>query len=560
MHDLLIRDADVVDGTGAPRRRADVAVADGRIVAIGDLKGEAAKETVDAEGRVLAPGFIDIHTHYDAQITWDPTATPSTSLGVTTVVSGNCGFGIAPCRPEHRDLVARNLSQVEGMPIEALRNGIRWDYETFPEYLDMVEGIGIVPNFAVFAGHSVTRTYVMGEEASLRAARDDEIETMRGLVVDALKAGAIGFATSDSHNHFGDDGLPMPSRLATRAETDTLIGTLAEADHGIMQIASGPDIGVAEMETWADMIKRPVFWSALLHIPAIPERATTMLAQAAAAQQRGRQVFAQVTGNPISMEFTLENAYLMGSHDIWLPLVGASPETVAAAIQDPEFRQAFRAGLAAPKPQKIFYGDWSRVQVAQVMSEDHRELEGETIGSLAARTGEDPADFFFDLALAEDLKTVFVAQMQNFDEEAVEKMIKHPASVLALSDAGAHLSFMCDAGYALYLLSRWVREKQSLTLEEGIRQLTSDQADHYGIIGRGRVREGDFADLFMFDPATVGVSKPRRAFDLPGGASRLVRDPIGVDGVWVNGTLVWDETAYCDNGTRPGHVLREFAS
>ena len=306
---------------------------------------------------------------------------------------------------------------------------------------------------------------------------------MRGLVVDALKAGAVGFATSDSHNHFGDDGLPMPSRLATRAETDTLIGTLAEADHGIMQIASGPDIGVAEMEIWADMIKRPVFWSALLHIPAIPERATTMLAQAAAAQQRGRQVFAQVTGNPISMEFTLENAYLMGSHDVWLPLVGASPETVAAAIRDPEFRHAFRAGLAAPKPQKIFYGDWSRVQVAQVMSEDHREHEGETIGSLAARTGEDPADFFFDLALAEDLKTVFVAQMQNFDEEAVEKMIKHPASVLALSDAGAHLSFMCDAGYPLYLLSRWVREKQSLTLEEGIRQLTSDQADHYGIIG-----------------------------------------------------------------------------
>jgi len=560
MHDLLIKNAEVADGTGAPLRHADVAVAGGHIAAIGDLKGEAAAETVDAEGRVLAPGFVDIHTHYDAQITWDPIATPSTSLGVTTVVSGNCGFGIAPCRPEHRDLVARNLSQVEGMPIEALRKGIRWDYETFPEYLDMVEGIGIVPNLAVFAGHSVTRTYVMGEEASLREARDDEIETMRGLVADALKAGAIGFATSDSHNHFGDDGLPMPSRLATREETNTLIGTLADSDHGIMQIASGPDIGVADMETWADMIKRPVFWSALLHIPALPERAANMLAQAAEAHQRGRQVYAQVTSNPISMEFTLENAYLMGSHDAWLPLVGAAPEKIAEAIKDPAFREAFRAGLSAPKPQKIFYGDWSRVQVAEVMSPDHRDIEGETIGAMAERAGKDPIDFFFDLGLAEDLKTVFVAQMQNFDEDAVEKMIKHPASVLALSDAGAHLSFLCDAGNALYLLSRWVREKESLTLEEGIRQLTSDQADHYGIIGRGRVREGNFADLFMFDPATVGISKPRRAFDLPGGASRLVRDPIGVHGVWVNGTRVWDETAYCVNDSRPGHVLRKFAS
>ena len=218
MHDLLITGAEVADGTGAPLRHTDVAVADGQVVAMGDLKGEAAARTVDADGLVLAPGFVDIHTHYDAQITWDPIASPSTSLGVTTVVSGNCGFGIAPCRPEHRDLVARNLSQVEGMPIEALRAGIRWEYESFPEYLDMLERVGIVPNMAVLAGHSVTRTYVMGEEASLREARDDEIETMRSLVAEALDAGAIGFASSDSHNHFGDDGLPMPSRLATREE------------------------------------------------------------------------------------------------------------------------------------------------------------------------------------------------------------------------------------------------------------------------------------------------------------------------------------------------------
>ena len=559
MHDLLIAGAEVADGTGAPLERADVAVAGGRIVAMGDLKGEASARTVDADGLVLAPGFVDIHTHYDAQITWDPIASPSTSLGVTTVVSGNCGFGIAPCRPEHRDLVARNLSQVEGMPIEALRAGIRWEYETFPEYLDMLERIGIVPNMAVLAGHSVTRTYVMGEEASLREAREDEIETMRLLVAEALDAGAIGFASSDSHNHFGDDGLPMPSRLAAREEWDVLASALADADHGVFQIASGPDIQVPDMERWADMTGRPVFWSALLHIPAIPERARNMLDRAAEARERGRRVFAQVTSQPVSMEFTLENAYLMGSHDAWHPLVGADAGKIARAIADSSFRDAFRAGLAAPKPQKIFYGDWSRVQIAEVSSSDNRRLEGETIGAMAEREGVDPVDFFFDLVLGEDLKTVFVAQVQNFDEEAVEEMIKHPASVLALSDAGAHLSFLCDAGYGLYLLSRWVREKESLTLEDAIRRLTSDQADHYGIVGRGRAREGNFADLFLFDPATVGISKPRRVFDLPGGASRLVRDPVGVHGVWVNGVRVWDGTACCVGDARPGHVLREFA-
>jgi N-acyl-D-amino-acid deacylase len=560
MHDLLITDANVADGTGSPLRRVDVAVKDATIVAIGDLKGEAAKETLVADGLILAPGFVDIHTHYDAQITWDPLATPSTSLGVTTVIAGNCGFGIAPCKPQYRDLLARNLSIVEGMSIDALRAGVRWDYETFPEYLEMLETQGIVPNMAVFAGHSVTRTYVMGEEASLRAATEDEIVTMHAMVKDALNAGAVGFATSYSHNHFGDDGLPMPSRIAERAETDALVGALAEADHGVFQIANGPDVSVADMESWASMTGRPAFFSALLHTPAFPDRPRNMLREAAEAQQRGHQVYAQVTSQPFSMEFTLENAYPMGSLDVWEPLIGANPDQISSTISDMSFRDAFRAQLADPKRGKIFYGDWSRVEIAGVTTPENRAIEGDTIGLAAEKSGTDPIDFFFDLSLDENLKTVFVAQMQNIDEDAVGEMIKHPASVIALSDAGAHLSFLCDAGYGLYLLARWVREKRSLSIEEAVRQLTSVQADLYGIIGRGRIREGNFADLVLFDPATVGVSKARRAFDLPGDASRLVRDPIGVHGVWINGTRIWDGTEYCVNGTRPGHVLRRFAS
>ena len=559
MYDLLITDATVADGTGSPLRQTDVAVKDLAIVAIGDLKGEAASETVDASDLILAPGFVDIHTHYDAQITWDPLATPSTSLGVTTVVAGNCGFGIAPCKPEYRDLLARNLSIVEGMSIDALRAGVRWDYETFPEYLDMLQTQGIVPNMAVFAGHSVTRTYVMGEEASLRAANDEEIGLMRTMVRDALEAGAVGFATSYSHNHFGDDGLPMPSRIAERRETDALVSTLAESNHGVFQIANGPDISVADMEAWATMTGRPAFFSALLHNSAFPDRPRDMLQDAADAQQRGHQVYAQVTSQPFSMEFTLENAYPLGSLDVWEPLLGANRDQITSMISDMSFRDAFRAQLADPKGGKIFYGDWSRVEIAEVNSSEHRAIEGDTIGTAAEKNGIDPTDFFFDLSLDEDLKTVFVAQMQNIDEEAVGEMIKHPASILALSDAGAHLSFLCDAGYGLYLLARWVREKQILSIEEGVRQLTSVQADLYGIIGRGRIQEGNFADLVLFDPATVGISKERRTFDLPGKASRLVRDPIGVHGVWVNGTRIWDGTEYCVNSMRPGHVLREFS-
>jgi N-acyl-D-amino-acid deacylase len=560
MHDLVISGARVADGNGGSPYEVDVAVSGGRITAIGRLSGEARRETVDAGGLVLAPGFIDIHTHYDAQITWDALATPSTALGVTTVIAGNCGFGIAPCRPEYRDLLARNLAAVEGMPIDALRAGVRWDYETFPQYLDMLERNGVVPNIAVYAGHSVTRTYVMGEDASRRVATDDEIATMKNCVAEALDAGAIGFATSYSHNHFGDDGLPMPSRLAARSETDALVATLAAADHGVFQISNGPDVGVEDMEAWSRVVRRPVFFSALLHVPAFPDRARNMLDQASAAARRGHPIYAQVTSQPFGMEFTLGNAYPLGSLDVWAPLLGADRDRIAATLRDGTFRDAFRAQLATPKRGKIFYGDWTRVEIAETRDAVNRPLEGRSVGDAARARGADPVDLFFDLGLSENLETVFVAQMQNIDEDAVDAMVKHPASVLALSDAGAHVSFLCDAGYALYLLQRWVREKKALPLGEAIRALTSVPADLYGMADRGRIAVGNHADLVLFDPGTVGISRPRRVRDLPGDASRLIRDPVGVGGVWVNGTRIREADAYCVGDARPGRVLRRFAA
>jgi len=558
MFEHVFRGGEIADGVSGNLRRADVAVNGGRIVAVGDLGKAAAKNLHETDGLVLAPGFVDIHTHYDAQLTWEATATPSPSLGVTTVVIGNCGFGLAPCRPEHRGLLAKNLSVVEGMPLAALEAGVRWDFETFPEFLGMLRRRGVTPNVAVFAGHSTMRTHVMGEAASARAARDDEIEAMCRVLADSLKAGAIGFASSFSHNHFGHGGVPMPSRFAERKETDALVRTLAAAPQGAMQVASGPDVGVADLSTWARMTGRTVAWSALFQMDAFPNRATDMLAEARRAQAAGLKVYAQVTSQPLSMEFTLANAYPLGSLDVWEPLLAASPEEILRRLAEPAFRQAFRVQLAAPKKGKIFYGDWDRIEIAQVASATNRALEGQTVAGVAAARGADPVDLFFDLAVAENLATVYVAQLLNATEPAVEPLLKHEASVIALSDAGAHLSFLCDAGYGLHLLARWVREKQSLSLAEAVRQLTSVPADLYGIPDRGRITEGAMADLVLFDPATVGVSRPRRVFDLPGGASRLIRDPRGVAGVWVNGEQVWDGAAYCARRHPPGQVLTRF--
>ncbi|MSP68621.1 MAG: hypothetical protein EXQ96_11170, partial [Alphaproteobacteria bacterium] len=408
MIDQVFRGGQIADGVAGELRRADVGVSGGRIVAVGDLARTPGAHTIDTGGLVLAPGFIDLHTHYDAQLTWEATATPSPSLGVTSIVIGNCGFGLAPCRPEHRSLLARNLSVVEGMPLAALEAGVRWEFETFPEFLAMLRRRGVTPNVAVFAGHSTIRTHVMGAAASERAAREDEIAAMCRVLADALAAGAIGFASSFSHNHFGHGGVPMPSRFARREETDTLIRTLAAAPQGVFQVASGPDIGVADLSAWARTTGRTVVWSALFQMDAFPDRAPAMLAEARRAQAAGLKVYAQVTSQPLSMEFTLANAYPLGSLDVWEPLLSATPAAIARRLLEPAFREAFRGQLARPKKGKIFYGDWDRIEIAQVARDANRALEGETVGRVAAARGVDPVDLFFDLAVAEDLETVFV--------------------------------------------------------------------------------------------------------------------------------------------------------
>jgi N-acyl-D-aspartate/D-glutamate deacylase len=558
MHDLVIRNAMICDGTGAPARVANLAVAHGRIVAIGDDRA-AGREVIEADGLVLAPGIIDSHTHYDAQITWDPFVGPSPALGVTSVVIGNCGFTIAPCKPADRDLVMRNLTHVEGMSIEALRTGIGWGFETFPEYLDHLERTGVGVNVAAFVGHSSIRTWVMGDDAARRPARADEIDQMRLLVLDAMAAGAIGFATSTSPSHNGENGIPMPSRLAAADELRALVGALGEAGHGIFMLTKGGDTSIAFLESLAAETGRPVMVAALLHNSTNPSGVFDELDAIAAARSRGRMLYGQVSCCPLTLDFTLRSPYPFEGLAAWKPAMEAHGDAVKPILADPSFRAAIRRELEQPATVRLFNGEWDKLHVVEVKLAANRAQEGKSIAELAAASGRDPLDCMLDLALAENLDTTFTALLLNSDEQAVGRLLLHPQSSIALSDAGAHLTFFCDAGFGLHLLGHWVRERAIMSLEQAIKKLTSEPADIYGLRGRGRLVPGACADLLLFDPATVGRGPKQRVFDLPSGAPRLTTPACGVHGVWVNGVQVADAKGLRPGRRPAGRVLRDGA-
>ena len=559
MNQLVIRGAIVVDGLGNDPVRADVAVHDGRIRAVGDVRGGGERE-IDADGLALAPGFIDLHTHYDAQVTWDPTLSPSPSLGVTTVVMGNCGFGIVPAAPPVRDLILRNLSVVEGMDLDALRAGVRWEFETFGEYMAALRTAAPSANVAVLAGHSVIRTAVMGEEASERAeATADELVEMKALVAEAMGHGAIGLGASYSLNHSGYGGVPMPSTISDLSELDALVGAMGARPEGIVQLASGART-VEEIEAIAGRHGRAVFkgTGAAMYNEQAPERSVAMFEACRAAQARGNPVYIQIPCQPLSFDFTLANAYPFFSHDGFSEAKAYGPERLIHVFRDREFRDRFRASLANPRPGLIFQGNWSRVVVAVPALARNEGLTDRTIADIAAERGADPLDTMLDLGLEENLETMFIGQFLNVGDEGVARLLRDDAGVVALSDAGAHLTFMCEAGYGLHFLAHWVRELGEFDLSDGVRRLTSHPADLYGIPDRGRIEAGAWADLLLFDPDTVGVTASERVTDLPGGGRRTIRRPIGVHGVFCNGVEVFDGTDYARNGRGPGQVLDRF--
>jgi len=560
MHDLLIRGAQVYDGLGNAPVLADVAVDAGRITQIGRVSAPA-RETVDAAGLALMPGIVDLHTHYDAQVTWDRTMSPSPALGVTTAVIGNCGFGVAPCPAGMRETMMKNLSVVEGMDLNALLTGVDWSFETFPEYMAALRRTGPYLNTAVFAGHSVLRTAVMGDAGSERAVPTDaELGEMRRLLREAMDAGAIGFASSFSPNHSGYGGLPMPSTIASDAELQSLTDVLGDVGRGVFMSATGSRLTPQKMEAIAERTRRPVYISTVLSMynEAKPALGLSYYEACGQALDRGHEVYILSSCQPLSFDFKLTDPYLLLSHSAFDAIKGVAAEALPAIYADPAFRAKFREDLRQPRAGVLFLGNWDRIELSVAALAEHRELEGMTLAAIAAGRGLDPVDVFFDLAIAEGLKTGFVGKLFQNVDAGVAPLLKHRASVVTLSDAGAHLVYMCDAGFGLYFLAHWVRETGEFSLQEGIRRLTSEPAQRFRIPERGRLQVGAPADLLLFDPASVGISRPKSLLDLPGGGSRMVREPRGVHGVWVNGVKVHDGQDYVALEHGPGQVLDRF--
>jgi len=562
MHDLIIRNAQIFDGTGLAPVLSDVAVSNGRIAHIGHTT-EAAKESIDAQGLALMPGIVDLHTHYDAQVTWDRTMSPSPALGVTTAVIGNCGFGIAPCPAPLQETMLKNLSVVEGMDLNSLLTGVNWEFESFGQYMDQLRRIGPYINTAVFAGHSVIRTAVMGADGSSKIdPSPEQLQTMRNMVSDAMDHGAIGFASSFSPNHSGYGGIPMPSTIASEAELRALTAILGEKKKGVFMMATGTRASPDIMESIVEDTGRPAYISTVLTMynEGNPLLGATYYERCAQALARGHELYILTSCQPLSFDFSLTDPYVLLSHSAFDVVKSATADALPSIYRSAEFRNAFRENLKHPKAGILFLGNWRHIEVGQTMHPENQKLEGQSIQALADLHGQDPVDVFFDLALSEDLGTHFVGKFFNNNDEGVAPSLKHPASVITLSDAGAHLSYMCDAGFGLYFLSHWVRDTGHFTLSEGIRKITSEPADRFRIPERGRLQVGLPADMLLFDPATVGISKPIPVQDLPGGGSRMVRTATGVHGVWVNGVKVHDGHNYVDHPQGPGQVLDQFNS
>ena len=556
--DTLIQNALVFDGSGAEPEVQDVAVHQGTILAVGKNLAYTAKHCVDAKGLALMPGIIDSHTHFDAQITWDSHVRPSPALGVTTAVIGNCGFTIAPCRPKDRELTMRNLTQVEGMSLQVLQHGIDWDFETFPEYLAMLKRKQCAINVAAYIGHSSVRTWVMGEDANKREATAAEIEEMAALVRDAMAAGAIGFATSTSPAHNGEGGFPMPSRLASDEEMMQLTLAMSSQGGGVYMVTKGGQMPVAFLESLAAASQRPVMVAALLHNSTNPNGVFNDLKAISEANERGRKLKGQVSCCPLSMDFTFASAYPVEGLINWKPALGLQHDALKVCLASPEFRAKVKHELLQTASFRLFNNEWEKVHVVETFKPENQKYEQQSVASLALQKGVDPLDFALDLALDEDLRTVFTAMLLNSETEAVARLLNHPHSLVSLSDAGAHLTFFNDAGFGLHLLGYWSREMGAMSMAQAVHQLTAQPAEILGLKNRGLLRQGYAADLLLFDPQTVGRGPKIRVFDLPLGAPRLHTDALGVHGVWVNGQFTADQNGMRENTPLAGQLITEF--
>ncbi len=560
-YDLVIKNGTVIDGSGAPRYRADVAVSGGRIAAIGRVDGKS-RQTINADGHVVTPGFVDGHTHMDAQVFWDPIGSCSCYHGVTTAVMGNCGFTLAPCKSEDADLVFRNLERAEDISRDSMLAGIKWSWESFPQFLDTVDGLPKGINYAGYMGHSALRTYVMGERAFTETASDDDLKTMCALVQDAVKAGAIGFSTSRTHNHITADERPVASRVADWREVRSIVNAMGELNAGIFEIA-GETVGrdPVRVREYFDRLKdlavesRVPITFGMFSVRVAPElwRPYYDLADETAAA--GGRMAIQAHSRALNVLLSFEGNTPFDKWDVWKDIRCLPLEQQKAKLRDPAIKRALVDVAKAPYKGPRIVGaearppDWDWVYLMDTMSNDPKRMS-----DVAKERGVHPVEAMIDIALEHDFKVFFRQPIANEDQNDVLQMMKHPRSVVTFSDSGAHVSQIMDSSLQTHLLSHWVREKQAFSLEEAVRLITFDTASLWGLHDRGLLRVGMAADLAVFDPDTVAPRMPDVVHDLPAGAKRLKQTADGMLATIVGGEVLLRNNEH--TGALPGRLIR----
>ncbi|MGH7934792.1 MAG: N-acyl-D-amino-acid deacylase family protein [Candidatus Binataceae bacterium] len=556
-YDLLIKNGTVVDGTGAPRMRADIAIAGDTIAEIGKVS-EGAKRVIDASDLIVSPGFVDPHTHYDAHICWDPLISCTSWHGITSVVMGNCGVGIAPCKPNDREIAAWDLTNVEAIPFDSLNKGVTWDWETFPEFLDAAQRRGAAINLGFLAPLTPFRTYVLGKDAMERAATPAETQKITALLSEAMTAGAMGFSFTTLPQHIGFQGTPLGCRLASKDELRSYANVLKQHRKGAIEVALTKKIGrVSDSEyELLDLLLtesgRSVTWLAMATTPKNPDRARDTLNKIEPLIKRGG--VPQVLCKPFVAQLDLRNPFTFADMDTWNRVFNQPAEKQKQIYADPAFRDAFRKELMTPH---LFTGKWHRVEILEVTNPALKKYERKTVGEVAEERHADGLDTFLDLAIEDDLNIQYT--MAQYHEEGIAQLINDPRTMIGLSDGGAHVDMLCDAGYATYLLGNWVRERQVITLEQAVKRITSEPADFFGIKQRGRLKTGWKADVALFDYNTVNSARrAKMQNDLPGGGRRLVMPAEGIEYTVVNGQVLYEHGKH--SGALPGTVLRSTAN
>jgi len=561
-YDLVIKNGTVIDGSGLPRYRADVGVRHGRIVTIGRIR-ERAREVVDAEGQVVTPGFVDGHTHMDAQIFWDPLGTSSCWHGITSVVMGNCGFTLAPCAKENKHLVVRNLQRAEDIPPAAMEAGIEWRWTTFPEFLDCLDSLPKGINYGGYVGHSAIRTYVMGERAFEQAASEDDLKAMEREVRDAIRAGAIGFTTSRSPAHETPDGRYVASRLATWDEVRRLVGVMGDLNAGLFEIAgegvdrAPGDPGLRDyhvrLRDLAVETGRPVTFGVFSRrgVPDVWRKYLDLLDETAAA---GGRMFAQVHSRSLSALLSFKTQMPFDRLPVWKELRALPLAEQRRRLHDPELRRRLIEASGESDGQRPVGAEARAADYDWLLVFDTVEGPHRTVAEVARERGQHPAETMIDLALARDLDLFFLQPVANEDQDYALELMRHPRAVVTFSDSGAHVSQLMDSSLQTHLLYHWVRRKQAFTLEQAVRMLTLVPATLWGFADRGLIREGMAADLVVFDPETIAAEMPEVVDDLPSGARRLVQRTRGIAATVVNGEVLLRDGKH--TGALPGQLLR----